>query len=84
MIYQVLVTWRSRLATALDTPTCIIIHGGQLTGGVHFPNQFVPEIISPLHYSPALDRHTLQFIFSKNLFLSSAPLTNATPAFSTL
>ena len=23
------VTWRSRLATAPDTPTCIVIHGGQ-------------------------------------------------------
>ena len=29
------VTWRSRMATAPDTPTCIVIHGGQFTGGVH-------------------------------------------------
>ena len=53
------VTWRIRLATAPDTPTCIVIHGGQFTGGVHPPNQFVPEIVSPLPCSPALVRHTL-------------------------
>ena len=47
------VTWRSRLATARDTPTYIVIHGGQFTGGVHPPNQFVPEIVSPLPCSPA-------------------------------
>ena len=78
------VTWQSRLATAPDTPTCIVIHCGQFTGGVHPPNQFVPEIVSLLPYSPALVCHTLLFIFSKNLFLPSAPLTNATPALSTL
>ena len=70
-----------------DTPTCIVIHSGQFTGGVHdpSPNQFVPEIVSPFPCSPALVPHTLLiFFFSSNLFLSSAPLTNATPAFSTL
>ena len=39
------VTWRSRLATAPDTPTCmvfIIIHGGQFTGGVHPPKSVRP------------------------------------------
>ena len=61
------ITWRSRLATAPDTPTCIVIHGGQFTGGGHPPNQFVPEIVSPLPCSPALVRHTLLifFFFSK-------------------
>ena len=39
------VTWWSRLATAPDTPTYIVIHGGQSTGRVHPPNQFVPEIV---------------------------------------
>ena len=57
------VTWRSRLATAPDTPTCIVIHDGQFTGGVHPPNQFVPEIVSPLPCSPALVRHTLLFTY---------------------
>ena len=52
------VTWRSGLATAPETPTCIVIHGGQFTGGVNPPNQFVPEIVSPLPYSSALARHT--------------------------
>ena len=33
------VTWRRRLATARNTPTCIVIHGGQFTGGVHSPIQ---------------------------------------------
>ena len=62
------VTWQSRLATAPDTPTCIVIHGGQFTGGVHPPNQFVPEIVSPLPCSSALVRHTLLIFFLKNLF----------------
>ena len=57
------VTWRSRLATAPDTPTCIIIHGGQFTGGVHPPNQFVSEIVSPLPCSPAPVRHTLLIVY---------------------
>ena len=56
--------------------TPIVIHVGQFTGGVYPPNQFIPEIVSPLPCSPARVRHTL--------FLSSAPLTNAIPAFSTL
>ena len=46
-----------------DTPTCIVIHGGQFTGGVHPPNQFVPEIDSPLPCSPALVRHALQIVY---------------------
>ena len=57
------VTWRSRLATTPDTPTCIVIHDGQFTGGVLSPNQFVPEIVSPLPFSPALVRHTLLIIY---------------------
>ena len=58
------VTWRSRLATAPpNTPTCIVIHGGQSTGRVHPPNQFVPEIVSPLPCSPALVRHTLLIVY---------------------
>ena len=56
-------TWRSRLAPAPDTPTCIVIHGGQFTGGVHPPNQFVPDIISPLPCSPTLVRHTLLIVY---------------------
>ena len=43
MIHQALspcgVDWLSP-----DTPTCIVIHGGQFTGRVHPPNQFVPEM----------------------------------------
>ena len=79
------VTWRSRLATAPDTPMCIVIHGGQFTGGVHPTNQSVPEFVSPLPCSPEFVRHTLLIVcFLKNLFLSSAPLTTAKPAFSTL
>ena len=82
MIHQALFAWRSRLATAPDTPTCIVIHGGHFTSGVHPPKQFVPEIVSLLPCSPALVRHTLLIVyFSKHLFLSSAALTNATPAF---
>ena len=57
------VTWWSRLATTPDTPTCIVIHGGQLTGGVHSPNQFVPEIVSPLPCSPGLVCHTLLIVY---------------------
>ena len=57
------VTWRSRQATALDTSTCIVIHGGQFIGGVHPPDHFVPEIVSPLPCSPALVRHTLLIVY---------------------
>ena len=57
------VTWRSRLATAPDIPTRIVIHGGQFTGGVHPPNKFVPEIVRPLPCSPALLRHTLLIVY---------------------
>ena len=48
-----------------DTPTCIVIHSGQFTGGVHdpSPNQFVPEIVSPFSCSPALVPHTLLIFF---------------------
>ena len=46
-----------------DTPTCIVIHGAQFTSGVHPPNQFVPEIVSPLPCSPALVRHTLLIVY---------------------
>ena len=60
---QNFVTWRSRLATAPATPTCIVIHGGQFTGGVHPPNQFVLEIVSPLHCLPALVRYTLLIVY---------------------
>ena len=57
------VTWQSRLATAPDTPMCIVIQGGQFTGGYHPPNQFVPEIVSPLPCSPTLVRHTLLIVY---------------------
>ena len=57
------VTWRSRLATAPDTPTCIVIHGGQFTDGVQPRNQFVPEIVSTSPCSPALVRHTLLIVY---------------------
>ena len=48
-----------------DTPTCIVlvIHSGKFTGGVHPPNQFVPEVVSPLSCSPALVRHTLLIVY---------------------
>ena len=58
------VTWWSRQATAPDTPTCIVIQGGQFTGGVHPPNQFVPVTVSPLPCSPTLVRHTLLIAYS--------------------
>ena len=51
-------TWRRRLATAPDTPTCIVIHGGQSTGGVHPLNQFVHEIVGLLPSSSELVHHT--------------------------
>ena len=35
MIHQAL---DCRLANAPDTPTCVVIHGGQFTGGVHTPS----------------------------------------------
>ena len=64
------VTWRSRLATVPGTPMCIVIHGGQFTGGVHPPNQFVPEIVSLLPCSSNLVCHTLPLVyFSNNSFL---------------
>ena len=59
MIHQVLspggIDW---LPPLILTPTCIVLHGGQFTGGVHPPNQLVPEIISPLPCLPTLVRHT--------------------------
>ena len=57
------VTWWSRLATAPDTSMCIVIHGGQFTGGIYPPNQFVPEIVSPLPCLPAHVRHTLLIVY---------------------
>ena len=56
------VTWRSRLATAPDTPICVVIHG-QFTGGVHPPNEFVLEIVSPFPCWPALVHHTLLIVY---------------------
>ena len=64
------VTWWSRLATAPDTPTCMVIHGGQLTGGAHPRNQFVPEIVSPLPCSQALVCHTLLIVYFFNELIS--------------
>ena len=60
---QSFVTWRSGLATAPDTPTCMVNHGGLFTDGVHPPNQFVPEIVSPMPCSPAIVRHTLLIVY---------------------
>ena len=67
---QSFVTWRSRLATAPDSPMCIVIHGGQFTGGVHPPNQFVPEIVSPLPCVPAFVRYTLLIVYFLRVFIS--------------
>ena len=69
------VTWRSRLATAPDTPTCIVIHGGQFTGRVHPPNQFVLEIVSPLPCSPALVHHNITdcLFFQRTYFFYRFP-----------
>ena len=72
------VTWWSRLATAPDTPTYIVIHGGQSTGGVHPPNQFVPEIVSPSLCSPALVRHTLLIVYFFKELISFKKFSNAT------
>ena len=41
----------------------LILLRGQFIGGVHPPNQFVPEIVSPLPCSPALVRHTLLIVY---------------------
>ena len=57
------VTWQSRLAAAPDTPTCIVIHGGHFSDGVHPPNMFVPEIVNPLACSPTLVCHTLLIVY---------------------
>ena len=59
------------LATAPDTPTCIVIHGGQFTGGVRPLNQFVQAIVSPLPCSPALVCHTLLIVYFYKEFISS-------------
>ena len=79
----IFVTWWSRLATAPDTPMCIIIHSSLA--------EFISQISSTLRLlvlffvCPHLFViHYGLIIFSKNLFLSSAPFTNATPAFSML
>ena len=37
--------------------------GGQFTGGIHPPNQFVTEIVSPLPCLPAHVRHTLLIVY---------------------
>ena len=72
-------------ATASDTPTCIVIYGGQSLAEFIPPNQFVPEIVSPLPCSPALVRHTLLIVYLFKEFISFiSSLTNATPAFLTL
>ena len=81
------VTGWSSLATAPDTPTCIVIHGGQFTGGVHpAPNQFIPEIVSPLPCSPVdlLVRHTLLIVYIFKELISFISFLDATPAFSML
>ena len=63
-----------------DTPMCIVIHSGQF-----IPNQFVPEILVLCLVRPHLFViHYWFLFFSKNLFFSLAPMTNATPAFPTL
>ena len=49
------------------------------------PNQFVPDTVSTLSVRPYLFViYNCLLTFSKNSFLSLAPFTNATPAFSTL
>ena len=58
-----LFTWRSTLATAPDTPVCIVIYADQFTGRLHLLIQFVSEIVSPLPCLPALVRHTLLTIY---------------------
>ena len=46
----------------------LLIHGGQITGGINPPNHFVPKIVSPLPCSPALVRHILLVVhFFKEL-----------------
>ena len=46
------VTWRSRMATAPDTPTCIVILGGQFTGGRGA--EFISQINSSLRLTGRL------------------------------
>ena len=79
-------TWQSRLATAPDTPTCIVIHGGQFTGGVQPPKQFVPEIVSPLPCLPALVHHTLLIVyfFKELIFFIGSPDKCHASVFNTL
>ena len=82
-------TYLSSLSLILTWPirselfTCALIHGGQFTGGGRPPNKFVPEIVSPLPCSSYITE-CFFFLFSRNSSLSSPPLPNATPAFSTL
>ena len=77
---QSFVTWRSRLATAPDTLMCIVIHGSQFTGGVHPPNQFVPEIVSPLPCSHAL----IVYFFQITYFFYRLPYKCHTSVFNAL
>ena len=46
-----------------DTPMCRVLHSDHFTGGVHPPNQFVPEIVSPLPCSSAHVCHTLLIVY---------------------
>ena len=63
MIHQVLSPSRVDWLPPLILPMCIVTHGGQFTGGVHPPNQFVPEIVSPLPCLPALVLQTLLIVY---------------------
>ena len=58
---------------------CIVIHGGQFTGGDHPPNQFVPEIVSPLPCLLALVRHTLLIVYFFKELISFIGSLNSLP-----
>ena len=78
MIHQTLspggVDWLTPPPPHPNTPTCILIHGGQFTGGVHPPIQFVPEIVSPLPCLPALVCHTSPIFFFEELISFTSTL----------
>ena len=61
-----------------------MIHKLLSPDGVHSPDQFVPEIVSPLPCLSELVCHTLLFVYFFKELISFFPLANATPAFSTL